>query len=308
MQPLFIDCNEQLGPVFAHVHDAAQDPPIEVNTAPFKSADLPRLLAGRAVCLIDHSYLPTDIAAQCDALRHVVFLGTGAASYMDVAALAGRKITVHTIRGYGDRAVAEHATALMFAAARQLAAMDREVRAGQWRPREGRQLAGAVLGIVGLGGIGRAMASIGQGLGMEVLAWNRTPRAVPGVAMMELDEVVARADVLSLHLTLDEATTGLLNEARLAGVRPGCILINTARAALVDEAALLAALRSGRLGHAALDVFHEEPLAADHPFLAMENVTLSAHAGFRTAEASQTLLRRAIDIVRAILDGAPAGG
>ena len=303
MRPLFVDCNEQLRPVFVRVHRDSADPPIELNTAPFTTGDLPRLLAGRAVCLIDHSYLPTATAGQCERLRHVVFLGTGAASYMDPAALAERGITVHTIKGYGDRAVAEHTMALLLAAARQIAAMDREVRAGIWRPREGLQLAGKTLGIIGLGGIGREVAAIATALGMEVLAWNRTQHPSALVPLVPLDELLARADVLSLHLTLNEATRGLLDRSRLARLKPGVILVNTARAALVDEAALFEALCAGRIGHAALDVFHEEPLAAGHPLSRLDNVTLCAHAAFRTAEASELLLRRAIDIVRTIQEG-----
>src|SRR5947209_17091657 len=98
--------------------------------------------------------MPTDIVAQCGTLRHIVFLGTGASSYMDVPALAARAVTVHTIKGYGDRAVAEHAVGLMFAGARSVARMDRAVRAGVWSPLEGVQLEGKTLGVIGLGGIG----------------------------------------------------------------------------------------------------------------------------------------------------------
>ena len=108
----------------------AEDPPIAINASPFQAADLPRLLDGVAICIDDHSYLPTEIAAQCHALKHAVFLCTGASSYMDVAELARLGITVHTIKGYGDTAVAEHTIALMWACARGIAQMDRAVRAG----------------------------------------------------------------------------------------------------------------------------------------------------------------------------------
>jgi D-3-phosphoglycerate dehydrogenase len=297
MKSLFIDCNQQLEPVFARVH-RVDDPPIAVNTAPFASADLPRLLAGCDICLDDHSYLPTEFVAQCKELRHIVFLGTGAASYMDIAALAALGVTVHTIRGYGDTAVAEHAMALMFAGARELARMDRAVRAGEWQPREGMQLLGKTLGVIGLGGIGREVARIAKGIGMEVIAWNRTPRPELGVTLVDLDTLLARADVISLHLVLSEETRGFLDAERLARVKPGAILVNTARGALVEEQALIDALASGRLRHAGLDVFHAEPLKPDHPLARMANVTLTSHAAFRTREASETLLRRAIDIVR----------
>ncbi|MFL6802553.1 MAG: NAD(P)-dependent oxidoreductase [Xanthobacteraceae bacterium] len=301
MKAIFIDCNQQLAPIFARVR-RSDDPPIVVNTAPFGAQDLPRLLDGYAICLDDHSHLPTELVAQCPALKHIVFLGTGAASYMDVAALTQRGLAVHTIKGYGDTAVAEHAIALMWAAARDIARMDRAVRGGTWQPLEGVQLTGKTLGIVGLGGIGREVARIAAGMGMQVLAWNRggAGRTDAPAPLVALDTLLADADVVSLHLALSDETRGFLDAARLARMKPGAILVNTARGALVDEAALMQALESGHIRHAALDVFHAEPLSRDHPLAGMENVTLSAHAAFRTPEASMTLLRRAIDIVRTI--------
>jgi D-3-phosphoglycerate dehydrogenase len=304
MKSIFVDCNAQLAPVFDRVR-RPDDPSIVVNTEPFQSADLPRLLAGYDVCLDDHSYLPTEAMAGCHGLKHVVFLGTGASSYMDVPALNGLGIAVHTIKGYGDTAVAEHAIALMLACCRDLARMDRAVRAGVWEPLESMQLKGKTLGLIGLGGIGTEVARIARGIGMEVIGWNRSPRPEAGVPLIGLDELLRRADVISLHLALTDETRGLIDAARLARVKPGVILVNTARGALVDEAALIEALRSGRVRHAGLDVFHAEPLRPDHPLARMENVTLTAHAGFRTLEASETLMRRAIDIVRRIA-GSPA--
>lgn len=300
MKTIFVDCNNQLDQVFARVH-RGDDPPVAVNTAPFQSADLPRLLAGYDICIDDHSYMPTEIMARCAGLKHIVFLGTGASSYMDVPELAKLGITVHTIKGYGDVAVAEHTVALMFAAARGLARMDRATRGGTWEPLEGMQLQGKTLGLIGLGGIGQEVARIARGIGMEVIAWNRTPRADTGVRLADLDTVLAAADVVSLHLSLNDETRGLIDSARIARMKPGVILVNTARGALIDEAALLAALDSGHIRHAGLDVFHAEPLKPDHPLARMDNVTLSSHAAFRTREASETLIRRAIDIVRKIV-------
>jgi D-3-phosphoglycerate dehydrogenase / 2-oxoglutarate reductase len=293
---VFIDCNDQLRPVFDAV-SRPDDPQIAVNREPFTSEDLPRLLDGCDICIVDHSYMPTDIVARCADLRHIVFLGTGPQSYMDIEALRRRGVTVHAIKGYGDTAVAEHAVALMFACARDLARMDRDIRAGTWRPREGVQLRGKKLGIIGLGGIGAEVARIAIGIGMEVLAWNRTPRpdAAPSVA---IEELLKAADVVSVHLALSEETRGFLDAARLATMKPGAILINTARGALIDEAALVDALNRGHIARAGLDVFALEPARADHPLARLDRVTLSAHAGFRTYEASATLLSRALDIVR----------
>ena len=300
MKSIFIDCNKQLAPVFARVR-RPDDPPIAVNSDPFQSADLPRLLAGYELCLDDHSYMPTELMAQCPALKHIVFLGTGASSYMDVPALNGLGINVHTIKGYGDIAVAEHTVALIFACCRDLARMDRGVRGGVWDPLESMQLNGKTLGLIGLGGIGQEVARIARGVGMEVIGWNRSPRSDAGVPLVELDELLARADVISLHLALTDETRGLINAKRLARTKRGVILVNTARAALVEEPALLEALASGQIRHVGLDVFHAEPLKPDHPLARMDNVTLTSHAAFRTLEASETLMRRAIDIVRRIV-------
>jgi D-3-phosphoglycerate dehydrogenase / 2-oxoglutarate reductase len=300
MRAIFIDCNNQLAPVFAGVR-RPDDPPIAVNVEPFASSDLPQLLAGYAICLDDHSYMPTPTLAQCRDLKHIVFLGTGASSYMDVAALADRGITVHTIKGYGDTAVAEHTIALMLACCRDIVRMDRAIRQGIWDPLESMQLKDKALGIIGLGGIGQEVARIAHGIGMQVIAWNRTPRPVAGVQAVALDSLLAGADVISLHLALNDATRGLIDAQHLARTKPGVILINTARAALIDEHALIKSLESGHVRHAGLDVFHVEPLKADHPLTRLENVTLTSHAGFRTYEASMTLMRRAIDIVRDIL-------
>ncbi len=297
MKSIFIDCNDQLAPVWDKVIRPG-DPVIDVNRTAFAREELPRVLNGYEIALDDHSYMPTELVAQCPQLKHIVFLGTGAASYMNVDELKSRGVNVHTIKGYGDTAVAEHTIALMFAAARDVARMDREVRGGIWTPQEGVQLFGKTLGVIGLGGIGSEVARMGKGLGMDVIGWNRTRRA--GVPLIDIDALLAKADVVSLNLVLNDETRGFLSKERIARMKPGAILVNTARGALVDEAALLDALKSGHIRHAGLDVFHAEPLKADHPLTQLPNVTLTSHAAFRTLEASMTLLRRAIDIVKSI--------
>ncbi len=302
MDGLFIDAGDELAGVFAQVV-RPDDPPVALNRAEQVSADqLPGLLAGRYFVLNDHTFMPTEAMRACTDLRHVVFLGTGARSYMNIEELAALGIAVHIIKGYGDTAVAEHAIALMWAAARGLAAMDRAMRAGQWLRTEGMQLTGKTLGLIGYGGIGAEVARIAAGSGMRVLAWNRTPREAPnGVSFVDLDTLLAESHVVSMHLLLNDETRGFLSAERLAKLRPGAMLVNTARGALVDEAAMIAALKSGRLAHAALDVFDTEPLPAGHELTRIENVTLSAHSAFRTPEASETLLRRALDIAKRVV-------
>jgi len=299
MKTLFIDCNDQLAPVWQSVL-RADDPPIDVNRADRVGDELPRLLAGYDIAIDDHSYMPTELVAQCPNLKHIVFLGTGAASYMNVGELEGRGVKVHIIKGYGDIAVAEHAIALIFAAARDIARMDREVRGGAWTPHEGVQLNGKTLGVIGLGGIGREVARIGASMGMRVVGWNRTRHGEIKVPLVDIAALLAQSDVVSMNLTLGDETRGFLSAERIARMKPGVIFVNTARGALVDEGALIAALKSGHIRHAGLDVFHAEPLKPDHPLAQLPNVTLTAHAAFRTLEASQTLLRRAVDIVKSL--------
>ena len=301
MQGLFLDATDTMAAVFQRVA-RADDPPVGVNVqGDVTAADIPRLLAGQDFVLDDHTALPTETLRLCPSLKHVIFLGTGARSYMHPEELAALGITVHIIRGYGDTAVAEHAVALMWAAALGIAGMDAAIRRGEWPRTEGRQLTGKTLGLLGFGGIAAEVARIAGGGGMTVLAWNRSPKTAPGVSFVDLDTLLAESDVLSLHLLLTDETRGFLSAERLARLKPGAILVNTARGALLDEAALVAALRAGRIGHAALDVFVEEPLPGQNPFVGLENVTLTAHSGFRTPEASETLLRRALDIARQIV-------
>ena len=143
--------------------------------------------------------------------------------------------------------------------------MDREIRAGGW-PRTGAlQLTGKTLGLIGFGGIARELARLAGGAGLDVIAWNRTPRSAPGVRFVPLERLLAESHVVSLHLALDDETRGFLTRERIALMRAGAILVNTARGALVDEAAMVEALRSGHLAHAGLDVDAVEPLPARHP-------------------------------------------
>jgi D-3-phosphoglycerate dehydrogenase len=233
-------------------------------------------------------------------LKHVVFLGTGARSYMNPEELAELGIKVHLIRGYGDTAVAESTIALMWAAARGIARMDREMRAGNWLREDGMQLTGKTLGLIGFGGIAAEVARIALGSGLRVLAWNRTPKTHPGVDFVDIEPLLAQSDIVSLHLLLNDETKGFLSAKRIAAMKPGVILVNTARGALADEAAMIDALKSGHIRHAGLDVFNIEPLPADHPLTKLPNVTLSAHSAFRTPEASENLIGAAWEHCRRI--------
>ena len=274
-----------------------------MSSSKCRRTSCPGLLAGYDFVLDDHTQMPIAALRQVRRLKHIIFLGTGARSYMHPEELAAIGITVHTIKGYGDIAVAEHTIALMWAAARGLAQMDRGMRQGEWIRTEGMQLHGKTIGLLGFGGIAGEVARIAAGSGMRVLAWNRTPRTAPGVTFVDLDTLLAESHVLSVHLLLTDETRGFLDAARLAKLRPGAILVNTARGAVVNEAAMIAALENGAIAHAALDVFDVEPMQPGHQLATLPNVTLSAHSAFRTPEASDTLLRRALDIAKSVAAG-----
>ena len=302
MRAVFVDATAAIEGAARRLHDAAE-PSLEVGfgRADVRPEELPDALGGAPIAVIDHTALPIDIARRCTGLRHVVFLGTGARSYMDPEALAAVGIGVHTIRGYGDTAVAECAMGLLFAAAKGFAAMDGAMRSGRWLRTEGVQLTGKTLGLVGFGGIGAEMARLAGGIGMKVLAWNRTPRDAAGVEFVTLERLLAESDAVSLHLLLDAQTRGFLSRERIAAMKPGVLLVNTARGALVDEAAMVDALRSGHIGHAGLDVFDIEPLPAGHLLTTLGNVTLSAHSAFRTPEANTNLVAAALVHCRRIV-------
>jgi len=290
MRGVFVDANESLAVIFERLEKPG-DPKVRINRNPDITPDqYPKVLDGAEIAVVDHTALPTDVATQCTGLKHVVFLGTGARSYMNPEELAEFGIEVHLIKGYGDTAVAECAIALMWEAARGIARMDREMRAGNWLREDAMQLTGKTLGLIGFGGIAAEVARIALGSGMRVIAWNRSPKKHAGVEFVDLDTLLAQSHVISLHLLLNDDTRGFITRERIAAMKPGVILVNTARGAIVNEQPMIDALKSGQIRHAGLDVFNTEPLPADHPLTKLPNVTLSAHSAFRTPEASENLI------------------
>src|SRR5918995_6047618 len=223
MKATFIDC-----PPFLHElyrgELAEIVPDLALNVGSPGPDEAIRLLEGSTFAMNDHTTMDAALLEACPSLRCIVFLGTGAASFIDLAAAERLGIGVRAYGGYGDQSVAEHALALMFAAGRNVARMDREIRAGRFEAVNGLEFAGKSLGVVGTGGIGRAMVRLGAGLGMRVLAWNRSgvPGDLPAEAT-ELDDLLARADVVSIHLALNEGTRGLIDRRRLGLLKPGTI-------------------------------------------------------------------------------------
>ena len=295
---LFIDSTPDIDRVWKKVHGPG-DIEVAINMGPVAEAEIPKRVDGYDTVINDATYFNETTLKLCRGLRHIVFLGTGAASFVDLAAASRLGIKVSTISGYGDTTVAEHAMGLVFAAARHIATMHGIVRGGAWRPMQGMGLRGKILGVVGLGGIGHEMARIASGVGLKVIACNRSARPGVSVSMVGIDELLRQSDIVSLHLGLNDETRGFLDRARLQRTKRGVIIVNTARAGVVDEPALIDLLKSGHVGHYATDVLAKEPPNPDEPLLKLDNVTLTAHAGYNTPEAAMTMYRRAIDLAKA---------
>jgi D-3-phosphoglycerate dehydrogenase / 2-oxoglutarate reductase len=250
--------------------------------------------------------IPASVMEGQPALRCVARCGAGVDN-IDVAAASRLGLPVVHAPDAGTQSVAEHALMLALAVARQTSRWDRAVKAGLWDSREGWQgveLAGKTLGVVGLGRIGTRTAMLGAALGMRVLAWSRTRRD-SRFEHRELDALLAESDVVSLHVALTDETCGLIDAAALARMRPTAILVNTARGALIDETALVAALAARRLGGAGLDVLAQEPPRPDHPLFAFDNVIITPHVAGLTDVAYRRMCVETVTHVLRILRGEP---
>jgi len=197
--------------------------------------------------------------------------------------------------GVSAVSIAEHAMALMLGAARRLPVLDAATRAGGWPRGQMVQLRGKTCGVIGLGAIGREFARMAEGFGMRVVAWTMHPRA--GDPVVELDDLYRTSDVISLHLRLSDQTEGLMGAREFGMMKSGAIFVNTARGAIVDEGAMIAALQSGRIS-AGLDVFTVEPLSAENPLTSLSNVVITPHCAGITPEALEAGLRMAVENLR----------
>ena len=275
----------------------------------------PKILAERlreadvALNIRGRTFFTAEVLGVCPRLKLISIWGTGTDN-VDLPAAAARGVTVTNTPGANAVAVAEHTVALMLAVAKQLVPADQAMRQGGWPRNLVPQLRGKRLGLVGTGLIGREVAAMARGLGLEVVAWTFHPSArladSLGLRYVELDELLRTADIVSLHLRATPETRHFLNRARLAMLKPGAILVNTARGALIDEAALVECLQEKRIACAGLDVFEAEPLPAGHPLLGLPNVLLTPHAAGMTPEVIQNGLAMAVENIESFQKGSPA--
>ncbi|SHJ33278.1 Lactate dehydrogenase [Roseomonas rosea] len=272
-------------------------------------AGLAQRLAGfDAVVLIrERTPFPASLIARLPDLRLVVTTGAKNRT-LDLEACAERGIAAcgtHSL----ETPTVEMTWALILSLARRVPFEDAALRAGAWQTGPGRSLHGATLGVVGLGKLGRQVAALGRAFGMEVIAWSANlteeAAAAAGARLVGKDRLFRSADIVTLHLVLSDRSRNTVGAGELAAMKPGALLVNTARAGLVDQAALIAALESGHLGGAALDVHDTEPLPPAHPLLAAPRTILTPHLGYVTAENYRRYFEGATAALRAFSAGRP---
>ncbi len=258
----------------------------------------------------ERTAFPASLVRRLPKLRMLGMTGHRAAA-IDVAALTAQGVTVCYTSGGGNGAgTAELTLGLILAATRRIADGHAAIRAGRFQDgvAPGRELAGKTLGVVGLGRLGTRVARYGRALDMKVIAWSQNLTAAraeeAGAVLAGKDELLEAADVVTLHLVLSPRTRGLIGARELGLMQPGALLVNTSRGPLVDEAALVAALRAGRLS-AALDVYDREPLPPDHPLRSAPNVVLTPHLGYGTIETFEIFYRDSVENALAFIEGRP---
>jgi phosphoglycerate dehydrogenase-like enzyme len=257
------------------------------------------------VLMRERTPMPRVLLERLPNLRLVVTAGMRNAA-IDLAAASERRVQVcgTDMLPYPT---AELTWGLILALLRQIPREDRAIRDGYWQTTLGLGLKGKTLGLLGLGRLGSQVAKIAQAFGMEVIAWSENltaeRAAAAGAQLVDKAALFARADIVSIHVVLSARTRGIVGAAELARMKPTAFLVNTSRGPIVDEAALLDALRRRRLAGAALDVFEPEPLPRDHPLLALDNVVLTPHLGYVTEENYRLIYAQAVEDIRAFLDG-----
>jgi D-3-phosphoglycerate dehydrogenase len=259
--------------------------------------------------LVTYAKLPAELLAQLTRCKAIGRFGLGVDN-IDVPAAAARGIVVTYVPDYCMQEVSDHAMALILALARKVPLSNKLVQTGRWEmPAVAplRRLEGQVLGLIGFGNIPRAVAPKAKAFGLKVVAYDpyasKEVFAAAGVESVSFDDLLARSDFISVHAPLMPATRGLVDAAAFSKMKKGALIVNTARGPLIDEAALVAALDSGHLGGAALDVVTTEPLAKDSPLIGRDNVVLTPHTAFYSVEALEELQTKCASDVARVLSG-----
>jgi len=276
--------------------------------------DVAEHLAEATIAIVNKTPLSAQTVARLPGLRFVAVAATGTDN-IDIAACRARGIVVSNIRDYAVHTVPEHSFALILALRRNLIAYRDDVARGRWHEAPQfclsghpiRDLHGSTLGIFGEGAIGQGVARIARGFGMRVLFADHAPPKAQGVEYTPPERVLAEADIVTLHLPLTPQTRNLIGARELASMKPGALLINTARGGLVDEQALAQALREGTIAGAGFDVLSVEPPRRGNPLLELElpNLIVTPHVAWSSAQAMQALADQLIDNVEAFVRGAP---
>ncbi len=274
-------------------------------------------LHGAAVAITNKVPLDAEAIAALPALKMIAVSATGT-NNVDLAACQARGIVVSNIRGYAQHTVPEHVMALLLALSRNLVAWRETLLAGSWQQSKQfclfnhpiRDLHGATLGLIGSGTLGNGVTRLAEAFGMRVLRAERRGAAIPRPGYTAFEDVLAEADAISLHCPLTPETTGLIAEPELRAMKPSALLINTARGGIVDEAALIRALKEGWIAGAGFDVITAEPPPAGHPMvdpqlLALPNFLLTPHVAWSSRPAMQALADQLVDNIEAFVAGAP---
>ncbi len=276
--------------------------------------DVVERLAGATIAVTNKVPLRTRALAQLPQLRMVAVAATGT-DIVDLATCRAQGIVVSNIRNYATSSLPEHVFALALALRRNLAAYRDDVEQGLWQRADTfcllthpiGDLAGSTLGLIGFGALGKSVAKLGAAFGMRVLAFDPVADSAPSVQMTTVDDILRQSDIVSLHLPLSDATRHMIGRDQLARMRPGALLINTARGGLVDEQALADALLQGRIGGAGFDVLSQEPPGDDNPLLRLRlsNFILTPHVAWASVQAMQALADQLVDNIEAFAAGAP---
>ena len=286
---------------------------IAVERFPFADAeDVVRSLADSEIvaAMRERTAFPKSIVDRLPKLKLLITTGMRNASF-DMAALRDRGVTVCGTGGPGggNEDTAELAWGLILGAARRIAEDHAFMRHGGWQTRIGHRVAGKTLGLLGLGRLGSAVARVGLAFGMKAIAWSQNltaeKAAEQGVERVEKDELFRRADILSVHLVLSDRSRGLVGAREIGLMKPTSILVNTSRGPICDTAAIIEALKGGRLAYAGLDVYDQEPLPLNHPLRTAPNVILTPHIGYVTEENYRSSYPQIVENILGYLDGKP---